>query len=225
MQKSNTLNKNSNILLSAQDITCERDEVIVLDSINLTLLHGELIHVSGVNGSGKTTLLKILSGLIISFEGNVWWQGKSLNSNYYDYARNRLYCGHLTGIKPTLTPVENLTWLFSGDSNISLPDIVKALKEVSLSGYEYSQCQTLSAGQKRRVMLARLLLSSAPLWILDEPFTSLDKAGIKWLESLILNKIKLGGSVILTSHHTLEHFSDFGITPKIMTLPAHASVI
>jgi len=115
-----------------------------------------------------------------------------------------LYVGHLAGVKATLTPEENLTWMMQLSPHLNKLTVYQALEKVGLYGFEDVPCHSLSAGQQRRVGLARLYLSSAPLWILDEPFTALDKKGVAEKETLIAKHLDRGGAVILTTHHLLK---------------------
>jgi heme exporter protein A len=165
---------------------------------------GDLIQLVGPNGAGKTTLLRLMAGLNQDFEGQVCWYGENIQSCFHDYARQRLYIGHLSAIKKVLTPLENLRWFVSSWPEVKENALWQALEEVTLAGYEDVPCQQLSAGQQRRVALARLLVTPTPLWILDEPFTALDKAGVTWLEGLLARHVEAGGSVLITSHHALS---------------------
>ena len=194
--------------LQARQLYCERDDRVLFDELDVQLVNGELLQLVGPNGAGKTTLLRLLAGLNREFEGDLLWGGESLFDIYDDYAQQRLYMGHLSAVKKALTPIENLRWLTAA-WDVTEDDLWRALDEVQLYGYEETPCMQLSAGQQRRVGLARLALAEqgtgpAPLWILDEPFTALDKAGVQWLESRLQQHVASGGSVIITSHHALE---------------------
>lgn len=190
--------------LSAHDVSCERDDRILFEQLELSVGKGDLIQLVGPNGAGKTTLLRLLAGLNQDFEGEVRWHGKNIQRCFHDYARQRLYIGHLSAIKKVLTPLENLRWFVSSWPEVKEDDLWRALEEVTLAGYEDVPCQQLSAGQQRRVVLARLLVTPTPLWILDEPFTALDKAGVAWLENQLALHVAAGGTVLITSHHALS---------------------
>jgi heme exporter protein A len=185
-------------------VSCERDDRILFEELSVSVEKGDLIQLVGPNGAGKTTLLRLMAGLNQDFEGEVCWQGENIQSCFHDYARQRLYIGHLSAIKKVLTPLENLRWFVSSWPEVTEDDLWQALKELSLAGYEDLPCQQLSAGQQRRVALARLLVTPTPLWILDEPFTALDKAGVEWLEAQLARHVVSGGSVLITSHHALN---------------------
>jgi heme exporter protein A len=190
--------------LSARGVSCERDDRILFEDLNLAVKTGDLIQLVGPNGAGKTTLLRLMAGLNQDFEGDVYWQGENIQNCFQDYARQRLYIGHLSAIKKVLTPLENLRWFVSSWPEVKEDALWQALEDVTLAGYEDVPCQHLSAGQQRRVALARLLVTPTPLWILDEPFTALDKSGVEWLEGQLARHIERGGSVLITSHHALS---------------------
>lgn len=190
--------------LSAHKVSCERDDRILFENLSLTINKGDLIQLVGPNGAGKTTLLRLMAGLNQDFDGEVRWYDENIQRCFQDYARQRLYIGHLSAIKKVLSPLENLRWFVSSWPEVSEDALWQALEEVTLAGYEDVPCQQLSAGQQRRVALARLLVTPTPLWILDEPFTALDKAGVDWLEAQLALHIAKGGSVLITSHHALS---------------------
>ncbi|MCK5889454.1 MAG: cytochrome c biogenesis heme-transporting ATPase CcmA [Methylococcales bacterium] len=191
-------------MLEIKNLFCERDERTLFDSLSFSLNQGEVLQIEGQNGSGKTTLLRILSGLTEAFEGDIFWQGNNIEDDRDNFYSSLLYVGHLAGVKGILTAEENLSWMAKLNPSLDRLSITEALEKIGLSGYEDVPCQTLSAGQQRRVGLARLYLSNAPLWIMDEPFTALDKKGVTEKESLIAQHVQEGGSVILTTHHTLQ---------------------
>ena len=191
-------------LLQAIGLSCERDERILFQGLDFSIVPGSLTRVEGPNGSGKTTLLRILAGLHDGFEGQVLWQGQPRNDDRESFLRNLLFMGHRPGIKPLLTPLENLRFLISGRQTATDNQLVDALAGAGLAGFEEVPCQHLSAGQSRRVALARLLLSDEPLWILDEAFTAIDHQGVEGLEQLLVNRAAMGGAVILTTHHEPE---------------------
>ena len=190
--------------LSAHDVSCERDDRLLFEGLSLAVTKGDLIQLVGPNGAGKTTLLRLMAGLNQDFEGEVRWCDENIQHCFQEYARQRLYIGHLSAIKKVLTPLENLRWFVSSWPEVKEDDLWQALEEVTLAGYEDVPCQQLSAGQQRRVALARLLVTPTPLWILDEPFTALDKAGVAWLENQLARHVEQGGSVLITSHHALS---------------------
>ncbi|KAA0947298.1 MULTISPECIES: cytochrome c biogenesis heme-transporting ATPase CcmA [unclassified Pseudomonas] len=190
-------------LLEAVALACERDLRMLFEHLELRLAAGDMVQISGPNGSGKTSLLRLLAGLMAPTAGEVRLNGKPLAEQRTELARNLLWIGHAAGIKDVLTPEENLSWLSALHHPATRESIWQALAAVGLKGFEDVPCHTLSAGQQRRVALARLYLDGPLLWILDEPFTALDKQGVAQLEEHLANHCELGGMVILTTHHTL----------------------
>ncbi len=190
--------------LEAVALACERDWRMLFEHLDLQLAAGDMLQISGPNGSGKTSLLRLLAGLMRPTSGEILVQGKPLAEQRGELARLLLWIGHAAGIKDLLTPEENLSWLCALHRPAGREAIWQALEAVGLRGFEDVPCHTLSAGQQRRVALARLYLDSPPLWILDEPFTALDKQGVAQLEAHLARHCETGGMVILTTHHTLE---------------------
>jgi heme exporter protein A len=191
-------------VLEAVALACERDWRLLFEHLDLRLAAGDMVQISGPNGSGKTSLLRLLSGLMQPTAGEVLLDGKALSEQRSELAHNLLWIGHAAGIKDLLTPVENLSWLCALHQSVASADIWRALEAVGLRGFEDVPCHTLSAGQKRRVALARLYLPGPALWMLDEPFTALDKQGVAQLEAHLAEHCDNGGTVVLTTHHTLS---------------------
>lgn len=193
----------SSPFLEAVALTCERDWRLLFERLDLRIAKGEMLQIAGPNGSGKTSLLRLLSGLMQPTAGKVLINGRDLESQRGELARNLLWIGHAAGIKGLLTAEENLTWLCALHQPATRDAIWQALDAVGLRGFEDIPCHTLSAGQQRRVGLARLYLTPPPLWILDEPFTALDKGGVSQLERHLAEHCEKGGLVVLTTHHSL----------------------
>lgn len=204
------------VSLEAHNITCIRDDRVLFEGLSFAIGSGEAIVLEGRNGTGKTSLLRILCGLRRPDDGEVRWHGMSIESNYVDYYTHMAFVGHMDGIKRELSALENLRLSRSlcGAGDIS---IEQALDTLHLTGYEDIPTYYLSAGQRRRVALARLLATDARLWILDEPFTSLDREGIALVESLMDRHVGNGGAMIMTSHHEV-HLSTPGV--RILNLSA-----
>ncbi|MFL9812367.1 cytochrome c biogenesis heme-transporting ATPase CcmA [Stutzerimonas sp. VN223-3] len=193
----------SSPFLEAVALSCERDWRLLFERLDLRITKGEMLQIAGPNGSGKTSLLRLLSGLMQPTAGEVLLNGHGLETQRGELARNLLWIGHAAGIKGLLTAEENLTWLCALHQPAARDAIWQALDAVGLRGFEDVPCHTLSAGQQRRVGLARLYLSPPPLWILDEPFTALDKHGVAQLERHLAAHCEQGGMVVLTTHHSL----------------------
>jgi heme exporter protein A len=188
-------------LLQGADLSCIRDDRVLFERLAFELFPGQVLLLEGKNGSGKTSLLRILCGFREPDAGQVLWCGDAINDSQY-YA-DMAYVGHLDGVKKELTVLENLK-VSLALARSGLYSIQQALTKVHLTGYEDVLVQALSAGQKRRLSLARLLITQNIVWILDEPFTSLDKQGIALIESLMSGHCANGGMIVLTSHHDIE---------------------
>lgn len=186
-----------------KQFTCERDGEALFKPLNFGLAAGDIVQISGPNGAGKTTFLRAVSGLFGDWRGEMLWRGKVMRAPDYDMCCSMLYLGHQPGVKKSLTARENLLWYF-GVRGLPFPgELEGALAKVGLQGYEDVPCFQMSAGQHRRVALARLYVTSASIWILDEPFTAIDKLGVKNLETLIQMHASKGGIVLITTHQPL----------------------
>jgi len=174
--------------------------MVLFSGLSISVSDGEVLQIKGPNGSGKTSLLRILCGLAAPNEGTVYWNDRDIREYNGEYVENVSYVGHHNGIKKELTPYENLqvSNALSTSTNGSSPE--QALEQFGLFGYEDTPVRKLSSGQQRRVALSRLLLTHARLWILDEPFTSVDDAGRKFIADVLKTHMDRGGMLLLVSH-------------------------
>lgn len=192
-------------MLTAEQISCQRQNRLLFQQLDFTVLPGQILQVEGPNGAGKTTLLRMIAGLLKPDEGDILWQHQSIHYLKEDFTRHLLYLGHRPAVKSLLTPYENLQFYYQMSHNQPAgEDIWAALDEVSLIGYEDIPVGQLSAGQQRRVNLARLWLSDVPLWVLDEPFTAIDAAGVNRLTERFHLHAQQGGMILFTSHQAMS---------------------
>lgn len=195
-------------LLETRNLCCERDERVLFKDLNIQIMPGQVVQIEGPNGSGKTTLLRILCGLSSNYTGDIYYCDENIDDSRLEFYENLLFIGHKPGVKGILTAQENLRW-FAAMHSVNYQSlhesqaIDQALDQVGLYGFEDVPCHYLSAGQQRRVGLARLYLTASPVWILDEPFTAIDKNGVAQLENLVAKHAEKGGTVVLTTHHQL----------------------
>ncbi|MDK9429932.1 cytochrome c biogenesis heme-transporting ATPase CcmA [Gallibacterium anatis] len=187
--------------LQVNHLSCQRGERILFNDVNLCFQSGDFVQIEGHNGVGKTTLLRALSGLSRPREGEVLWNNEPILQQQEEFNQNLLFLGHHSGTKPELSAWENLRFSQKTTNSRQQAEVLwETLQVVGLLGYEDIPASQLSAGQQKRVALARLWLSTAPLWILDEPFNAIDKRGVQVLTNLFEFHISQGGIVIITSH-------------------------
>ena len=189
-------------MLEGTGLECVRGERTLFRGLGFTVGPGELLRVAGENGSGKTSLLRIVCGLSLPAAGDVRWRGETIRRLREDYWKDLVYVGHANALKDDLTAEENLR-IGSAIAGLEpTPDeTVDALQAFGVRGCADLPARVLSQGQRRRVSLAKLAVSrSRPLWVLDEPFTALDKAAVAHLQALIADHVAGGGAVMLTTH-------------------------
>jgi len=204
-------------LLQAQRLGLSRNQEVIFGPLDFSLHPGEVVLIEGDNGSGKTTLLRILSGLLEPYDGEVLLHGEPLTLARLSHQVALL--GHLLGLKLELTALENLRFAIGlgGIRRGITPEL--ALASVGLEGYEDQPIRTMSAGQRKRVALARLLLVPAGLWLLDEPYANLDREGIELVNRLLDHHIHRGGAALITSHGAYAYTSGM---PRRIRLKAAA---
>lgn len=190
--------------LEVTGLECIRQDIILFQDVSFKLHTGDLLQIDGVNGSGKSSLLRLLAGLMQPNAGEIIWQGKEISRCRYEYQQEITYIGHLNGVKDALTALENLRVMVAlADSKPDIP-LSNALEQVELAGMDTIPLSRMSAGQKRRVALARLFVTKAAIWLLDEPFTSLDASGKLVIERLIVEHCARGGIIIFSTHQPME---------------------
>ncbi|QKM61085.1 cytochrome c biogenesis heme-transporting ATPase CcmA [Polynucleobacter arcticus] len=191
-------------VLEAREITCVRGERELFSRLNMQVSPGECLHIRGENGVGKTSLLRLLTGLASPESGDILWGGRSIKNDAQDYHRKLLFLGHRDALKEDLTALENLR-MFAAIDGIAISDVdaISSLWRFGLKGREDLPVNCLSAGQKKRVLMARMLTRRAQVWILDEPFNALDTQAVGELQGLIAEHLENDGLVVLTSHQPL----------------------
>lgn len=186
------------IILHISGAQCQKGGEPLFAPVNLTLKPGEMAVVAGQNGSGKTTLLEAVAGLGAFCQGGIQFNSDNNPENWYQHSH---YMGHYLGNKASLTCLENLNFAATMNGVRSDETLLSdALNQVGLAGYEYHYASDLSAGQKKRLALSRLLVLNKTYWLLDEPFVNLDITGCDWLFDCISDHIQTGGAALLTAH-------------------------
>ncbi len=202
------------MLLSAAQLSCVRQDRVLFEQLSLVLHAGEVLQIAGRNGAGKSSLLRILAGLAEPADGQLCYKSVPLGQSADDYAADLCFIGHLSGVQPQLTALQNLAF-WRACFQLRQADDWALLASMGLAGLEDIPCQLLSAGQQRRVSLCRLWLTDATIWILDEPFTALDQSAIAQLQQRISAHCQSGGAVLLTTH---QSFSIADVPVRQLTL-------
>jgi len=190
-------------LLEAREINAWRGDRHILRDVSFSVRSGEFLKITGPNGVGKTTLLRVVCGLLPAESGSVAWRGKKIIGASEEFHTDMVYLGHLNSLKADLTARENLRFLAGLRQALGPSDVDGALDRVGILSRGDLPARSLSAGQKRRLALARLLLSGAVLWILDEPVTNLDTAGVDLVEELVREHVSRGGLALAAAHQRL----------------------
>lgn len=203
--------------LAADALGAVRGGRSLFRDVSFTLHAGEILQVEGANGAGKTTLLNTVAGLSHRQAGHLSWCGQALPAARNVFCQSLVYLGHQHGLKAALTPLENLRWsLGLAGVRWNKAAAMQELAGLGLSDVAEQPAATLSAGQRRRVALARVFLSAKPLWILDEPLTALDRHIVPVIESRLRAHAETGGLVLLTAHQPM----DLGSSHRTMMLGA-----
>jgi heme exporter protein A len=191
--------------LQGYQLACARGERHLFTDINFEVHAGDALRIAGPNGTGKTSMLRLLCGLAYPAAGEVRWQGKNVRNVREDYCKELIYLGHANGVKDDLAAWENVTIgaTLSGHP-VTREDAWNALDQLGLDEVGHLPTRVLSQGQRKRVALARLWLPNAPkIWILDEPFTALDKDAVAQLCNKLDEHLSSGGMVIYTTHQEI----------------------
>lgn len=196
--------------LQVRHLCIERGDRELCQDLSFSVQSKELVRIAGENGAGKSSLIKALLGWLPIEEGQIEFNGEDVTLHRHSLLQNQLYLGHNPGIKTVFTALENLRVYCPEASEDALEE---ALTQVQLSAFAETPAAQLSAGQKRRIALARLWLTRKPLWLLDEPFTALDVKGVAALEHCMEQHLAQGGAVLITTHQPLLH-----LAPKVVEL-------
>jgi len=189
--------------LKVEKVHVWRGDRHVLQGVSVSLGPNELVHISGPNGTGKTTLLRVVTGLLRPEQGSVTWHGQSIVRDRLEYQRAMAYAAHEPALKGDLTAVENLRFSVGLKRRAPLKELQSALEVTGVGACADLPARVLSAGQRRRVSLARVLAMRATLWLLDEPYANLDAAGSDLVSRLLQSHVLAGGLALVVAHRDL----------------------
>ena len=190
-------------ILKVKNLNCQRSGEVVLQGLNFEVEAGKNVEIIGSNGSGKTTLLRLLLGFINDYDGDIYWNDSEVPSKLQEKDIHCFYQGHQIGIKPLLTVYENLKFSSSG-FNSSEEEITSVANKVGIKTFLNRQSANLSAGQKRRIAIGRWLLKDFNLYLIDEPFTTLDDEGVELIKGVVTELNNRGASFLITGHRPSE---------------------
>ena len=191
--------------LEARQLSCARGDVRLFRDVSFSAMAGEWIALRGANGSGKTTLLRCLAGFVRPEAGEVLWGSQPIRGASTDFRAQAIYAGHAAGIKDDLSAAENLRdALALRDVSVGHAAMDEALGQVGLAARRRLPARRLSAGQRRRIGLARLWLDPAKVWLLDEPLTALDAEGEALFSRMLARHLGHGGLAVIATHHGIE---------------------
>jgi heme exporter protein A len=192
-------------MFCVSNLSCARGDKRLFSGVSFSLQPGQWLHLEGNNGVGKTSLLRLVCGLSALEEGEITWNNQAVSKDPQTFRANLAYLGHQLSLKDDLSPLENLQIDAAiVGRQLTASDAKQALAQMGLRGREKLPVRVLSQGQKRRTALARLLVSSAKLWILDEPFVALDTMAQNALSEVINAHLAKQGMVLLTSHQAVS---------------------
>ena len=202
-------------LLETVGLTCVRGDRLLFEGLSVRVSAGEVVQIHGPNGSGKTTLLRVLCGLQPPAGGHVRWRGRDVSPGAPEARAEVQYVGHAGGVKLDLTPRENLDVAIALSAQPTGTTAGAALARLGIGRFRDVPSRTLSAGQRQRVALARLLTCGAALWVLDEPFTALDASGVAIIDAMLREHTEAGGGAMITSHHPVALT---GVIPRLVRI-------
>lgn len=192
------------VKVEVSDLKCVQGFITIFSDLDLSVSSGTALQIAGANGCGKTSLLRTIATLSEPENGEVIWNEISVDNDAISFHSNLTYLGHRIGLNNLLSPRENLQFLGNIGKYPSIGTVEQYLELMSISDLAETPCYQLSAGQQQRVALARVLRSNTQLWILDEPATALDSAGILLLEQFMQTQLKAGGIIIYASHQKFD---------------------
>jgi heme exporter protein A len=190
--------------LSVEKVHVWRGDRHVLQGVSAQIQPQELLHISGPNGTGKTTLLRVVSGLLRPEQGSVTWLGQSIAAVRTDYQAALAYASHEPALKGDLTALENLRFAVGLKRRVTADELRAALARTGVGACADLPARVLSAGQRRRVAMARVLAMRATVWLLDEPYTNLDAAGSELISELLQTHVAGGGLALVVAHQELR---------------------
>jgi len=189
--------------LSADALTLIRGETCLFQDLGFALNPGELLLLEGQNGSGKTSLMRAIAGMLSLESGEIFWNGNDVSRQRQEFHGELVWIAHRTGLKGDLTLVENLRFEASLRPQSDI-DSATVYERLGISRLKTLPLRSLSAGQQRRVALARMLLADVPLWLMDEPFTNLDREGRKLVVELVEEHLANGGMCVMAAHQDVD---------------------
>ena len=207
-----------NTLLETTDLSCSRGDRLLFEDLAISIRAGEVVQIHGPNGSGKTTLLRILCGLQPPTGGRIRWRGRNVSPGTPELRTDIQYIGHAGGVKLDLTPRENIDVAIALGARRTGTTAGAALSRLEIDRFGDIPLRTLSAGQRQRVALARLLTCAGALWVLDEPFTALDAHGVATVDWMLHEHVEAGGAAVITSHHPVALGK---VTPRLVRIDTY----
>ncbi len=188
-------------MLLVSDLSFSRNEKIIFENISLSINYNQIIQIKGKNGSGKTTLIKVILNILEPKKGEIFWKGKNIKKNIFDFFSQTTFIMDQTTSTRELTVLDNINyWRTLSSSNISSDQILILLKTLNLSKYYKTRVMHLSSGENKKLELIRLIVEQKKLWVLDEPYNHLDDQSIDILNQTFIDHINNDGMILFASH-------------------------